>query len=186
MTDALETQVDLEYQQFCLLMPEWAVYESDENKQKLADFLVQSQAPGLSAGALMGAFAVLRKQGALAIVEDPEVVKQREEQARIAAEKAERKAQLERENNRQAPLTHVSHRVLDQQATNAEQEKRDKVAAAKKIMDQIRKRITDPGIPTTIYFDMMSDGVTPHPLQGKINHTATDMAREKYYKERGQ
>ena len=55
-------------------MPEWAVYESDENKQKLADFLVRSQAPGLSAGALMGAFAVLRKQGALAIVEDPEVV----------------------------------------------------------------------------------------------------------------
>ena len=33
--------------------------------------------------------------------------------------------------------------MLDQQATNAEQEKRDKVAAAKKIMDQIRKRIAD-------------------------------------------
>src|SRR5277367_5219591 len=99
-----QEKLAIEVAQFEELVPEFAEFDTDESATAMFDYLRQNNLP-FEAGGLLGAFHILRKQGKLTQVESVSSKIAREDEIR----REERRAQLEKKQNDNRPLSHISH-----------------------------------------------------------------------------
>src|ERR1700677_2839136 len=103
-TEQEKTALEIQVAQFEELVPEFAQFDTEESANAMFDYLRQNNLP-FEAGGLLGAFHILRKQGKLTQVENVGAKIAREDEIR----REQHRAQLEKKQNDNRPLSHISH-----------------------------------------------------------------------------
>ena len=165
-TEQEKSALEIEVAQFEELVPEFAEFDTPESATAMFDYLRQNNLP-FEAGGLMGAFHILRKQGKLTQVESVSSKIAREDEIR----REERRAQLEETQNKNRPLSHISHTESARKQKEAVNESETEGRKMFQKLEDMRKKVMSSTAPL-IYFQS-------GPNSGKINWSATSDARRK-------
>jgi hypothetical protein len=165
-TEQEQSTLQIQVAQFEELVPEFAQFDTEESANAMFDYLRQNNVP-IEVGGLLGAFHILRKQGKLTQVESLSAKIAREDEIRREA----RRAQLEKKQNDNRPLSHISHTESARKQQEAVDESESEGRKMFKKLEEMRKTVMG-STPPTIYFQ-------GGPNSGKINWSATTDARRK-------
>ena len=176
----LEVRLHAVYNQLTAKCPELlTIYDLPENGVRMALWL-NNQTPPLSFTLENLVLAFERNKHLFARKETEEeraANVSREYHEKIEREKAAARAERERQQNKQQPLTHISHVQLARDRKAAEIEKQK---AAKAMREEIEKLSSGgPSSPPTIYFPEQTKDGRANPLAGKVDWGKTYAERKR-------
>lgn len=176
----LEVRLQGVWNQLMVKCPElFTIYDLPENGERMAKWL-ESQNPPLpfTVENLVLAFNTNRHLFTQVETEDEKrAASNRAYRDKLERDAAARQARRIQEQDRQKPLTHISHRQLEEDRQAAETETQKAAKAMRERIERMRQNATDG--PPTIYFPERTKDGRAHPFAGKVDWRQTYTERKR-------